>query len=91
MKNSLIHISIIFVITIILFYIFFGNIYSPLSDIGREVYITEELLNGKILYKDVLNVYPPLGYMLNFCIVKIFGSSLNIFYLQFQLYLLSLK
>lgn len=79
MKNDKLNLFIIFLITLIGFFIFSHNIYSPLSDIGRELYITEQLSKGSVLYKDILIEFAPLGYLLNGLIIKIFNSSINTF------------
>ncbi len=55
------------------------NIYSPLSDIGREFYIPLRMTQGFVLYRDISNIYGPLGYILNSLLIKIFGSGLNTF------------
>ena len=62
-------------------FILFGkNIYSPYLDIGRELYIAEQVKNSSVLYKDIFNVYFPMGYWLNAIFIKLFGSNLNTFY-----------
>ena len=79
MKNNIFNLIIIFIITLIGFFIFSHNIYFPLSDIGRELYITEQISKGSVLYKDILIEFTPLGYLINGLILKIFGSSINTF------------
>lgn len=49
-------------------------------DTFREILLPEAMLNGKIFYKDILNLYPPLGYQLNAALIYIFGNSLNTLY-----------
>ncbi len=72
-------IIIIFIISFIGFLIFSNNIYSPYSDIGRELYIPWQIAQGKVLYKDIFCIYPPMGYLINGFIVKIFGAKLFVF------------
>ena len=79
-KTELFYILLLIVFVIIAFLFFGKNIYSPYSDIGRELYITEQVKNGAILYKDIFNVYSPLGYWVNALIVKLLGNQLNTFY-----------
>lgn len=78
-KLNIIYISLLILTIIAVFFILGSNIYSPYSDIGREFYLTERVLDGDVLYKDIFNVYSPWGYWLNAIIIKIFGSNINIF------------
>ena len=79
-KTEILYILLLIIFVIVAFFLFRENIYSPYSDIGREMYITEQVKNGLVLYKDIFNVYSPLGYWLNAIIIKFFGNNLNIFY-----------
>ena len=67
MKNKIdLGYLLLFLIFFIFSFLSFGmNVYSPFSDIGRELYIPQQILNGEVLYKDIFNVYPPLSYLLN--------------------------
>lgn len=61
--------------------IFFCGHYSGiLIDFGREVYYPEQILEGKILYKDLFNIYGPLSYQINAVLYKIFGAKLLTLY-----------
>lgn len=51
-----------------------------LADSFREAIIPQELLNGKVLYSDITNLYPPLAYQLNALLFLVFGNSLNTLY-----------
>lgn len=51
-----------------------------LADSFREAIIPQELLNGKVLYSDITNLYPPLAYQLNALLYLVFGNSLNTLY-----------
>ena len=79
-KNSdLLYILILLFIVSIMFY-FFGNcILLVYSDIGREMYISSQVANGAVLYKDIFNIFMPMGYFLNAIVIKIFGDSINTF------------
>lgn len=79
-KQDFLYITVLIIFCILLFFIFGKNIYSPYSDIGRELYVAEQVKNGEVLYKDIFNVYFPLGYWLNAVFIKLFGSNLNTFY-----------
>ena len=90
-KTNLIYLVLIFIITLVCFILFKGNIDSLYSDIGREFYIIEQLIKGEVLYKDIFCVYAPMGYWINILITKIFGTSLNVFfYISFILSLVCL-
>lgn len=82
MKNKLeiTYILLLIFIIIAVFFVLGENLYSPYSDIGRELYLAEQVKNGDVLYKDIFNVYSPLGYWLNAVIIKFFGSNLSTFY-----------
>lgn len=47
-------------------------------DCGREVYYPQEILNGKVLYKDLFNIYSPFAYLFNAFLFKIFGINLSV-------------
>lgn len=49
-------------------------------DCGREAYYPQEILNGKVLYKDLFNIYGPFSYIFNAILFKIFGNNLNTLY-----------
>ncbi len=51
-----------------------------LIDTGREFYIPAQILNGKILYKDILNQYGALSYQINAMLFLIFGQKINTLY-----------
>lgn len=65
----------------------------PLIDIGRELYFPQEILNGKVLYKDIFNLFGPFSYLFNallykivplktFTVVKIIGYMVSILYIS---------
>lgn len=58
-------------------YAHYGNI---LVDCGREIYYPVQILKGKILYKDLFNIYGPFAYLFNAALFKIFGINLNVLY-----------
>ena len=67
-------------ITILGLLVFVGHYSGILIDFGREVYYPQEILNGKILYKDLFNIYGPLAYQFNAVLYKIFGIKLSTLY-----------
>ena len=60
--------------------IFCGHYSNILIDFGREVYYPEQILKGKVLYKDLFNIYGPLSYQINAVLYKIFGAKLSTLY-----------
>lgn len=75
----LILVWIVLLATIILTYAHHGSL---LIDCGREVYYPTQILIGKILYKDLFNIYGPFAYQFNALLFKIFGINLNVLYLS---------
>ncbi len=61
-----------------MFFYSHGNIST---DIGREAMIPMALLNGEIMYKDILNIYAPLAYYINACIMAALGIKLESLYI----------
>ena len=72
-KYNLLEITLIFIVSLFLFFIFYAKQGVYLVDVGRETYIPWQMLEGKLLYKDLYNVYGPLGYQINALIFLIFG------------------
>lgn len=62
--------------------VFCGHYANILLDVGREVYYPERILNGKVLYKDLFNIYGPLSYLCNALLYKLFGIKLSTLYLS---------
>ena len=71
-KKNIIILTVVFIIFSILFYAKSANM---LIDFSRESYIPYQMLNNKILYKDIFLIYGFFGYFINYLIYKI---SLNI-------------
>lgn len=67
-----IFLSVLFVI------ITFEHNIGLIVDCGREVYYPQEILNGKVLYKDLFNIYAPFSYLFNAFLFKIFGINLKV-------------
>lgn len=75
----LISIWSILILAILLTYAHHGYL---LIDCGREVYYPTQIILGKILYKDIFNIYGPFSYMFNAALFKFFGINLNVLYLS---------
>lgn len=58
-------------------FFFLGHYHDILADKGRELLFPKAILEGKVLYKDILCIYFPLGYLINACAYKIFGIHAN--------------
>lgn len=56
-----------------------GNL---IVDCGREAYYSLQVSQGKVLYKDIFNIYGPFSYMYNALLFKIFGVNLNVLFLS---------
>lgn len=79
-KYCLKELLFIFAISAFLFFLFYGKQNVYLVDVGREAYIPWQMLKGELLYKDIFNVYGPLGYQINAILYYIFGVHLNTLY-----------
>ncbi len=77
MKKYLI---ILWLLCIIGLVFFLGHYSGILIDFGREVYYPEQILSGKVLYKDLFNIYGPLAYQINALLYKLFGFKLSTLY-----------
>lgn len=69
--------SLIFVLMCILTW---GRLGDPIVDCGRELYIPQAILSGKVLIKDIFTLYNPLSYQINAVFFKIFGIHISILY-----------
>ncbi|MBI2213284.1 MAG: hypothetical protein HYU52_06525 [Acidobacteria bacterium] len=56
-----------------------GKWLHPLIDAGRDLYVPEQMLAGRKLYRDILYFYPPLAPYLLAGITGIVGSSLGVY------------
>lgn len=62
--------------------IFMGHYSNILFDVGRETYYPQRILEGKVLYKDLFNIYGPFSYLWNAFLYKIFGINLRTLYIS---------
>lgn len=70
--------TIIITLIIVIFTLIFGNHFGTfLTDRGREFLIPQEILNGKVPYKDITLIYFPLAFYINALIYQVFGISIN--------------
>jgi len=75
------YLIILILISILGLCVFTGHYNGILIDFGREVYYPEQILQGKVLYKDLFNIYGPLSYQINALLYKLFGINLNTLYI----------
>jgi len=71
---------ILWILCGIALFIFCGHYGNILLDIGREIYYPERILEGKVLYKDLFNIYGPFAYLYNALLYKIFSPNLGTLY-----------
>lgn len=71
---------ILWLLCLVGLFMFLGHYSGILIDFGREVYYPQEILSGKVLYKDLFNIYGPLAYQINAILYKIFGIKLSTLY-----------
>ena len=81
-KYNIVDLIIIFSVSFLLFLLFYAKQDAYLIDVGREAYIPWQMIEGKVLYRDIFNVYGPLGYQINTLAFLIFGVKLNTLYLM---------
>ena len=67
-------------LVIIGFAFFYGKFGSIMVDSYREAYIPWQMNEGNSLYKNIFCIYPPLSYIINAFLFKIFGNNLNVLY-----------
>lgn len=79
LKNNL-YLVALWILCVAGFAFYLGHYSNILLDVGREVYYPERILNGKILYKDLFNIYGPLAYQWNAVLYKVFGTNLKTLY-----------
>lgn len=77
LKNNW-HIFVLQILVLTSFIVFFGKFGDLIVDTYREVYIPQEILDGKLLYKNIFTIYAPFSYLFNALIFKILGSGVNI-------------
>ncbi len=79
-KQDLIALAIIFCVFTFLLIMQWGKWGNPFVDSSREIYIPTLILQGKVLYKDILNLYGPMSYQLNALLFWLFGVNVNVLY-----------
>lgn len=80
-KETLKYFIPIVLITLAVLGITYSHHNCLIIDCGREAYYPQEILNGKVLYKDLFNIYGPFSYLFNAFLYKVFGNNLNTLYM----------
>lgn len=76
-KKDVLYVSCLFIIMCVLMLLYGVKLGALLIDSGREAYLPAEILKGKVLYKDLFNIFGPLPYQLNAFLYWIFGVNLK--------------
>lgn len=71
---SILGLYLIFILLLSVFINHFGHI---VLDSGREAFFPLEVLRGKILYKDLFNIFGPFSYQINALFYKLLGINLK--------------
>lgn len=81
-NKSKIYPVILFLIYFLFIILSWGKWGHILADSFREALIPQAILDGKVLYSDITNLYPPLAYQINAFLYFVFGKSLNVLYVS---------
>lgn len=78
-KNRAEAVSLISLFAVFVFLYDFAGKYmgNLIVDCGREAYFPLEMLKGKLLYRDILNIFGPFSYQINAVFYSIFGVKLE--------------
>ncbi|MDZ8055085.1 MAG: hypothetical protein RMX68_005250 [Aulosira sp. ZfuVER01] len=57
-----------------------AKVAAPIIDVGREIEIPARIVDGQLLYRDVVSFYGPLAYYANALALRLFGHHLEVFY-----------
>ena len=79
-KYSLKELFALIFIAILVFVLTYAKSDAFIIDIGREAVLPWQMLEGKVLFKDLFNVYGPLSYQINAIAFAIFGIKLRTLY-----------
>ena len=73
-KKIILIITLLSLLILPLFYLHQGLL---IDDTGREFFIPSQILNNKILFKDIFNIYGALSYQFNAFLFLLFGQKLS--------------
>lgn len=80
-KSDIVFVIVFSLIFVLMCIITWGRLGDPIVDCGREPYILKEILNGKLLIKDIFILYNPLAYQINAVFFKLFGAKLSVLFI----------
>lgn len=76
--RPLLILTLLFLVNVFLFKYKMTELYM---DFGKEAYLSKAVLDGGVIYKDLLPLFGPFAYLLNAVVMKIFGVHLTVLYL----------
>ena len=76
-EHTWIDFALITIIIIVFALLFAKHMQYPLIDKGREFFLSEQILKGKIPFKDITMIYFPFAYYINALIFKFLGVSID--------------
>ena len=80
-KHDFIAILALCFLVLVGFALTFGHWGNLIVDCGREAWLPTIIFNkDTVMYRDIFNLYPPLSYLVNGTLYKIFGNNLNVLY-----------
>lgn len=71
----------LFVFSIAMTTLYFYSHGNISTDVGREAMVPMSILSGQVMYKDILNIYAPLGFYINAIFMAIFGIRFESLYI----------
>ena len=77
-KADITNLSILTVLFFCLIRIFYAKQGSIFYDTGKEFLFPQLILEGKVLYRDIFNLYGPFRFQFNALLYKFFGVSSNV-------------
>lgn len=72
--------GILFILYFVFIFLTWGKWGNIIADSFREAIIPQAMIDGKVLYSDITNLYPSFAYQINAFIFSILGNSLNVLY-----------
>ena len=68
------------ILLVIIFILTYGRFGDVMVDSFREAYIPAEILQGKVLYKNIFTIYAPFAYLFNAALLWIFGVKQGVLF-----------
>lgn len=76
-KSDIITLGVLSLIYFLIIFKYGSYFTNVIIDIGRELYYPELMLKGKLLYKDLFNLFGPLGYQINCLLYRLLGVKIS--------------